>query len=131
MPPSFSLQPIMSNVFSVITKTRILSMNYVITKAPREILFVQGMNNKCYTSIINYRKPRDLHHHSSCQKVENKQCKGNKSKFKMIRRQREHCGQNKIIHINGAKENLSFIIIHMILTQKKKLMTQTLCRGRL
>ena len=44
--------------------------------------------------------------------------------FKMLRRQRDQYGQNKIIHINGNKENLLFIINHMILIRIKKLMTQ-------
>ena len=48
----------------------------------------------------------------------------------MIRRQRDRYGQNKIIHRNGSKENLLFIINRMILTQKNKLMIQPLCRGR-
>ena len=50
--------------------------------------------------------------------------------FKMLRRQRDHDDQNKIIHTNGSKENLLFIINRMILIQKKKLMIQPLCRGR-
>ena len=41
----------------------------------------------------------------------------------MIRRQRNDYGQNRIIHTNGSKENLLFIINRMTLTQKKKLMT--------
>ena len=48
----------------------------------------------------------------------------------MLRRQRDHDDQNKIIHTNGSKENLLFIIYRMILIQKKKLMIQPLCRGR-
>ena len=48
----------------------------------------------------------------------------------MIRRQRDDYDQNKIIHIKGTKENLSFIISRMILIQKKKVMAQALCRER-
>ena len=46
----------------------------------------------------------------------------------MLRRQRDHYGQNKNIHANGSRENLLFIINRMILIQKKKLTTQPLCR---
>ena len=35
--------------------------------------------------------------------------------FKMLRRQRDRYYQNKIIHTNGSKENLLFIINRMIL----------------
>ena len=38
----------------------------------------------------------------------------------MLRRKRDHYSQNKIIHTNGNKENLWFIINRMTLIQKKK-----------
>ena len=47
----------------------------------------------------------------------------------MIRRQRDHYGQNKIFHTNDSKENLMYIIGRMNLIQKKELMTQPLFRG--
>ena len=49
--------------------------------------------------------------------------------FKMLRRQRDHYGQSKIIHTNGSRENLLFMTNRRILIQEKKLMTQRLCRG--
>ena len=48
--------------------------------------------------------------------------------FKMLRRQRDHYGQNKIILTNGNKENLLFIVNGIILIQKKKLMTTLMSR---
>ena len=47
----------------------------------------------------------------------------------MLRQQRDDCGQGRVIHAGGGKENL-FIINRMILIQKKTLMTRPLFPGR-
>ena len=50
--------------------------------------------------------------------------------LKHVGRQHDDDGQNKFLQINDSKENLSYIIIRMNLTQYKKLKTLALCLGR-
>ena len=48
----------------------------------------------------------------------------------MLRRQRDHYGQNKILHRNGSKENFLFIIQSYDFNTEKEVDAQPLCRGR-